>query len=1562
MSGNKLRNNCLYIVKVITKRVKRLLKPVLKRVPSFVKTDWFALTAVLIMAGTLIVFNLVNVQKNKYLVRPADRSIIGKSSVDTNLIKESAKGYTYQRSAQQKPNIPPQVKVSDQENSTGSTLYTSKLPKNPKDGITFADEKQERNVNIKSLSDLSTGKLQDGRIVYPVSATEKHIYSLKLNGLKEDILLTKPTQKVLTFSWQLSMGKELEARLSPDGSVGIYSVSSDYFGDISIGDDKSQKLVDNARINGKKTNMVYIIPKPYIVDSRGTKIFEDVSYKLDGNTLTLTALNMIQKNYPITIDPSIAVTSTAEFKLNVGEDSSIDYATTTGQIATSAIDTGATGASTSLTTTGVSGTRSHNAAVVYNGYLYAIGGFNTTGSVYLTTIDYALLASDGTVTSWSAGTSLMIGVANMSAVAYNGYLYVLGGWNGTTYYNRVAYAAIASNGTLGSWNYTSSSNNDGTSFVGGFTTARYGHGSFAYNGYIYVVGGTTSGGNTTDVQYAPINPNGTIGTWTATNVFTTARANFATTFYNGFVYISGGGIDDIQYASVNTNGTLNAWVTNATGLRNGAISGHTMVAYRGFMYLTAGGVSEASYAKINLNGSVSLFTITDTVITRYAFASVAYNGHLYHMGGRTSNVGANLTSNYYQRMPIGVGRAGIDLSTGNTSFTTSRRYHTTAVYNGFMYIIGGFTTSNVATVQFSALGAEGTNGTWTATTAFTTGRHSHTSVVHNGYLYVIGGCSTGTPPACTAYLSDVQYALIAADGTVGTWTATTSFTTARKGHTSVVFNNYVYVIGGTTGTPQSDVQYAYICDGTTAGGCTAGSGNVGKVSAWASTTAFTSARYWHTSVAYNGFLYVIGGWNDTTYFNTVQYAQFASNGTVGTWTATTAFTAGRYSHTSVVYNGYLYIDHGLHDSIDSTCLNTTSVTCQDVQYAPIASNGSVGTWTANQFLVTSRSAHTAVVHNGILLLFGGANSVGTNVASGVHLSIGAVNALGTWTTMNSFTTARSGHTSVTYNGYYYVIGGNTGSATNGVQYGALTNAGVNGTTSATSALTTARYNHSTVVYKGFMYAIGGWNGTTYYNDVEYSAVASAGTLGTWASATSSNFTTARYGHTSVVYNNYLFVIGGKSSGGALSDIQFAYICDGTAAGGCTAGSANIGKLGTWVTTTSFTTARYQHTSMVYNGYLYVIGGWDGTNYYASTQFAAIASDGTIGTWAYTNSFMAGRYGHTSVVNNSILYVVSGYHSASDTLCSTVASNYCTNIQFAQLYPDGTIGSWNTNTAASLSTGLREHTSFMYNGYMFIVGGTTGSLTAFVQSLPIFSPPQKARYERIFDTGSGNTPATLTINGSSTCGYDLEYKTGNTSYGSITKVPKSAPGTAITISAPGDRYMFLAITLDDTECSGVTTVTDITLVYKGPPDAPILFQPAAAETNTDLNPEFRFGSTETFTDYLMYKIELCSNSNCSSIIRTMNQVSSQVGWQAQSQQGGTAYSGGPVLLQNAVHVYQPTILSGSTQYWWRAYAIAPGGTNGFSAASAISTFTTRPTPPIDVNIRGGTNLKGGTNLR
>jgi hypothetical protein len=76
---------------------------------------------------------------------------------------------------------------------------------------------------------------------------------------------------------------------------------------------------------------------------------------------------------------------------------------------------------------------------------------------------------------------------------------------------------------------------------------------------------------------------------------------------------------------------------------------------------------------------------------------------------------------------------------------------------------------------------------------------------------------------------------------------------------------------------------------------------------------------------------------------------------------------------------------------------------------------------------------------------------------------------------------------------------------------------------------------------------------------------------------------------------------------------------------------------------------------------------------------------------------------------------------------------------------------------------------------------------------------------------------------------------------------------------------MVATLDDwLSCGGMSTTADISLIYTAAPDVLLLLPPSSSAIGVNLFCEFRLGSTDDSNNYLRYKIELCTTSNCSSI--------------------------------------------------------------------------------------------------
>ncbi|MBJ2173230.1 hypothetical protein JBL43_03220 [Aureibaculum sp. A20] len=126
-------------------------------------------------------------------------------------------------------------------------------------------------------------------------------------------------------------------------------------------------------------------------------------------------------------------------------------------------------------------------------------------------------------------------------------------------------------------------------------------------------------------------------------------------------------------------------------------------------------------------------------------------------------------------------------------------YHTTAVYNGKMYVIAAKESTN-ATEVWSTSDCE----TWTQETANAfSGRVRHKAVVFNNTMYVIGGEDIGANKLNEIWQSTdgANWSLVSTNS---------SIFPGRLGHTATVYNDKVWVIGGRTETEPftNDIYYS----------------------------------------------------------------------------------------------------------------------------------------------------------------------------------------------------------------------------------------------------------------------------------------------------------------------------------------------------------------------------------------------------------------------------------------------------------------------------------------------------------------------------------------------------------------------------------------------------------------------------------------------------------------------------------------------------------------------------------------------------------------------------------
>jgi N-acetylneuraminic acid mutarotase len=337
-------------------------------------------------------------------------------------------------------------------------------------------------------------------------------------------------------------------------------------------------------------------------------------------------------------------------------------------------------------------------------YIYAIGGntaansatnakASSSAAVYLNQLDGTSANAGQLVNAtWTTASALpaprgfaaaAVATSFNSKVGGNGTIYLLGGLDGTGAATGTVYEAslnadgsIPAAGAAGTWTATTA-----------MPQALYAHGAVIFHGRIYIAGGNDSAGNpVASVISAPINADGSLGSWTSLPDLPAKIAYHQFLTAAGNLYVLGGttsAVDPVSgsqsagsqsaiyYNSINLkDGTLvNAtWTTNGSGLSKSrekftAVSAGGSILVTGGLYNGAStGASEQEYSSINTDGSISGFlgatgthTISKTTggynfynhSTAY-FADATGNAHVLVIGGEDTNTGAPLAQAWYQ--------------------------------------------------------------------------------------------------------------------------------------------------------------------------------------------------------------------------------------------------------------------------------------------------------------------------------------------------------------------------------------------------------------------------------------------------------------------------------------------------------------------------------------------------------------------------------------------------------------------------------------------------------------------------------------------------------------------------------------------------------------------------------------------------------------------------------------------------------------------------------------------------------------------------------------------------
>jgi hypothetical protein len=322
----------------------------------------------------------------------------------------------------------------------------------------------------------------------------------------------------------------------------------------------------------------------------------------------------------------------------------------------------------------------------------------------------------------------------------------------------------------------------------------------------------------------------------------------------------------------------------------------------------------------------------------------------------------------------------------------------------------------------------------------------------------------------TALFSLLPAILFAQQGSIWIQATANAQWPTRAAHTSVVYNNNMWVMGGYY--LRNDVWSS--SDGIN----------------WTPATpnAQWSGRLYHTSVVFDNKMWVIGGWDGYSGRNDVWSSSDGIN-----WTQATANAqwSARYQHTSVVFDNKMWVIGGFDIS---GFRNDVWSSSDGINWTQATANAQ---WSA-------RYQHTSVVFDNRMWVIGGVDA--SAFRNDVWSSSEGIN----WTpaTPNAQWSGRGGHTSVVFDNRMWVIGGspNGSSGRNDVW---SSSEGINWTPATPNAQWSARFIHTSVVYNNNMWVIGGYNAGTYFSDVWYSDTVAQ----IWVSPTSFSVTLSTGGNT-----------------------------------------------------------------------------------------------------------------------------------------------------------------------------------------------------------------------------------------------------------------------------------------------------------------------------------------------------------------------------------------------------------------------------------------------------------------
>jgi len=288
----------------------------------------------------------------------------------------------------------------------------------------------------------------------------------------------------------------------------------------------------------------------------------------------------------------------------------------------------------------------------------------------------------------------------------------------------------------------------------------------------------------------------------------------------------------------------------------------------------------------------------------------------------------------------------------------------------------------------------------------------------NNTVYCVGGQDVNGDPNSKVYSASLSGAGI------GNWTSANTYPTDVMFQPCVSYGGYAYCVGGTYDSGADEIAYAYYATISASG-----------LGAWIQTTSYPIPADTQSCVASTGFMYCIGGENETAgtnatsaFSNSAWYAPISSAG-IGSWNRTTAYPGQIYFPSCAAFGDYIYCVGGEDNGGNP----------QRATYYAMLSSGGIGPWTKTTTYPFQGAGQDCLTSSSYIYCVGGWTG-GSSYTDSVYFALISPNGIGTWTQAGAYPVGLTTSCVLNSAGYLYCIGGYAGSSgpTEVTYYGLLT--------------------------------------------------------------------------------------------------------------------------------------------------------------------------------------------------------------------------------------------------------------------------------------------------------------------------------------------------------------------------------------------------------------------------------------------------------------------------------------------------------------------------------------------